>query len=855
MKKELLRFTLSAIIIYLTGGTLTPAVAATQPSGGNGAHYCGVTDVHSNKQHSDQYPNRRYARSFAANLNVGEPRTVRLIYFLPNDRPYRNEVVQRMKDEILKIQVYYAESMKAHGYNMTFKIESDSQSKPVVHRVDGGYPDSHYLDNTARTVRDEINLAFNLEANVYLIVIDNSINGIGQGANLRVGGVAHRRGKNGGHALVPDEFSWGLVAHELGHAFGLKHDFHDGAYIMSYGPGQNRLSACHAEFLSVHSYFNLNISTEEGEPPTIELISPRTYPTGSQSVPVRLKVNDSEGLHQLLLFVTTIEPHGAAWSSEVKACRGLAGDRDTVVRFDYDGVIPSDGFTSLSDPAIQTISVHAVDTDGNVGYASFWLVESSPHHITTFDEHTEGVHSVAFSPVDATLLATVSRDGTIKLWNAVTQRNIATLRSGVRSMAFSSDGATLAIGSWDGTVKLWDVVAQQDIATLKVHTEGITSVAFSSDKRTLAAGSHDGTVKLWDVETERDIATFRHTDGVTSVSFSSDGAILATGSRDRTVKLWDVATRQNIATFEEHTAEVSSVVFSPVDPTLLATGSRDSTVKLWDVEMQQDIATLEGHAFGISSVVFSSDGSTLATGSRTVKLWDITTRTNFATLPHTSVVSSVSFSPDGGTLASGTSGGTVELWDTSGLMGVRLEATAEIDIPDPNLRAAIAEAIELPPNTPILRGHLENLTRLDVRNANISDLTGLEGATNLRTLDLGAEYVEAENRSINSNSVSDFSPLTGLTKLRSLYLGDSNISDISAVAGLTNLTDLNLHNNSVSDISAVAGLTNLTNLNLWNNSVSDISVVAGLTNLTNLNLWNNSVSDISAVAGYRIYRR
>ena len=53
----------------------------------------------------------------AGGWNVGEPRTVRLIYFLPNDRPYRAEMVQRMKDEILKIQVFYAESMKAHGYN------------------------------------------------------------------------------------------------------------------------------------------------------------------------------------------------------------------------------------------------------------------------------------------------------------------------------------------------------------------------------------------------------------------------------------------------------------------------------------------------------------------------------------------------------------------------------------------------------------------------------------------------------------------------------------------------------------------------------------------------------------------
>ena len=335
------------------------------------------------------------------------------------------------------------------------------------------------------------------------------------------------------------------------------------------------------------------------------------------------------------------------------------------------------------------------------------------------------------------------------------------------------------------------------------------------------------------------------------MSFSSDGAILATGSRDRTVKLWDVATRQNIATFEEHTAEVNSVVFSPVDATLLATGSRDRTVKLWDVATRQDIATLEGHTSGVNSVVFSSDGSTLATGSRdrTVKLWDITTRVNFATLGHGDQVLSVAFSSDDTTLASGTEAGTVELWDTSGLMGVRLEATAEIDIPDPNLRAAIAEAIGLPPNTPIFRGHLADLTRLDARNANISDLTGLEGATNLRTLDLGAEYVEAENRSINSNSVSDFSPLTGLTKLRSLYLQDSNISDISTVVRLTSLTRLYLWNNNISDISAVSGLTNLRELNVDNNSVSDISAVAGLTNLTSLSFGSNSISDISAVAG------
>ena len=151
---------------------------------------------------------------------------------------------------------------------------------------------------------------------------------------------------------------------------------------MSYGPGWNRLSACHAEYLSVHPYFNLNTPTEERERPTIELISPRLYPAGSQSVPVRLKVNDSDGLHQLLLYVTSIELHSAAGFYEVKVCRGLGGDRDTVVLFDYDGVIPSDDSASLSNPVVHPMSVEVVDTDGNVGRTHFVLFSEALEPLT-----------------------------------------------------------------------------------------------------------------------------------------------------------------------------------------------------------------------------------------------------------------------------------------------------------------------------------------------------------------------------------------------------------------------------------------------------------------------------------------
>jgi hypothetical protein len=167
----------------------------------------------------------------AGGWSVGEPRTVRLIYFLPNDRPYRAEVVERLKEEILDIQTFYSEAMQAHGYNMTFKIESDAQGKPVVHRVDGQQSELYYVDDTSNTVRTEVQQVFDVRQNIYFIVVDSDINRLGTGVgNNRVSANAGSRGKNGGMVLIPTHHFQNRIksnepgydktsAHEIGHAF------------------------------------------------------------------------------------------------------------------------------------------------------------------------------------------------------------------------------------------------------------------------------------------------------------------------------------------------------------------------------------------------------------------------------------------------------------------------------------------------------------------------------------------------------------------------------------------------------------------------------------------------------------
>src|SRR5262249_34540508 len=66
---------------------------------------------------------------------------------------------------------------------------------------------------------------------------------------------------------------------------------------------------------------------------------------------------------------------------------------------------------------------------------------------------------------------------TDRLWDVATDP--ATLEGHafqVSSVAFSPDGKRLATGSSDRTVKLWDAATGQELATLKGHTAGVQSV-------------------------------------------------------------------------------------------------------------------------------------------------------------------------------------------------------------------------------------------------------------------------------------------------------------------------------------------------------------------------------------------
>ena len=195
-------------------------------------------------------------------------------------------------------------------------------------------------------------------------------------------------------------------------------------------------------------------------------------------------------------------------------------------------------------------------------------------------------------------------------------------------------------------------------------------------------------------------------------------------------------------------------------------------------------------------------------------------------------------------------------------VGVMVEEpdTTPVTIPDAKLRAAIEAALGKASGATITVAEMKTLDRLFIGGQNVSDLTGLEFATNLDFLRLEftssitdisalAGLTNLTGLDLWRNNITDVSALAGLTNLRSLSLGYNNVTDISALAGLTNLRSLSLGYNNVTDISALSGLTNLTWLDLWGNFVTDVSALSGLTNLTLLQAPGNDITDVSALAG------
>ncbi|HLK57135.1 MAG TPA: WD40 repeat domain-containing protein, partial [Chthonomonadaceae bacterium] len=339
--------------------------------------------------------------------------------------------------------------------------------------------------------------------------------------------------------------------------------------------------------------------------------------------------------------------------------------------------------------------------------------------------HFGEIMAIAFSP-DNRLVATASRDQTVKLWETKrgTLRYSLTGHAGrVFGVAFSPDGKTLYSVGQAGVVRAWDTesgtllrtfppfhtggrlstlwcggkngdtllvaIAHADksillekislstgklevIATLTEHERIVNALAFSPDGKTLASGDMGGSVKTWDTEDgslQRNLSG--HAMRIDSLAFSADSKTLADACFDGESFLYEVKSGKKIGEMNMNRPEegVGAVAFSP-DGSQIVTGGHggekgNEYLMVWDAKTYQETRVLQGHEGFVSALAYSPDGSLLASGSRdnTLRIWDAHTGKERSVSGRSNYLTSVAFSPDGSLLASGSDDRYVRIWN------------------------------------------------------------------------------------------------------------------------------------------------------------------------------------------------
>ncbi|MCY3741468.1 MAG: WD40 repeat domain-containing protein [Candidatus Poribacteria bacterium] len=287
----------------------------------------------------------------------------------------------------------------------------------------------------------------------------------------------------------------------------------------------------------------------------------------------------------------------------------------------------------------------------------------------------DDVYSVGFSE-DATQLISVSKDGSLHVWDVETGRYRTSFSLGAYSdqvyhIAFSEDGKFLASNDgFEERVRVWDVENATQHAILTPGQGNVFNplrhLIVSSGIKKIVGRELQGAIQTWNAETVEHLSSIP-TDRMIHywpLLLSPDGKFLAGTDilSKNQIELWETDLGAPLFTLEGHASPVTEYAFSP-DSKIFVSGGRDGTIILWDVKTGDQRNSLTGHTASISALAFSADGKTLASGSgNEIRLWDPDTSTLTGILDTGLNVQALAFAPDGKRLACGTEDGRIQVW-------------------------------------------------------------------------------------------------------------------------------------------------------------------------------------------------
>lgn len=179
---------------------------------------------------------------------------------------------------------------------------------------------------------------------------------------------------------------------------------------------------------------------------------------------------------------------------------------------------------------------------------------------------------------------------------------------------FTPDGRHVLTGSKDGTVKLWETETGKEVKTFRGQGR-VTDVVVSGDGRYVVIGT-DGiadNLNLWEIESGKLVKSYP-TGGTSAIAISPDGRYALVGDQVPQPKLWDLSSGELLKTFGGYAG--GTITARTVGTNMLMTAhGYSNSASLWDYKNGVQLKIIKNDTNCLStSASISDDGTRVAFG-------------------------------------------------------------------------------------------------------------------------------------------------------------------------------------------------------------------------------------------------